>query len=292
MKRAFLLLCLAGLLLGGCRSASSETPPSQADDAADRAPGQLTVLTLNIWHDQEDWPRRRELILDQLQKLEPDVVCLQEVLQKPGFPNQARTLAEGLGYEVSFVSVDSVGAAKRYGNAILTRHPILEENGKVLEPKTDYRVAAHVRLSFEGRPVNVYSTHLHYSGEGDGAEVRSAQIRDLIAFVEATRRDAPVIVAGDFNTTPGAAELDLLSPLLADAYAAVHAEQAGEERPTTLNPQAGHTPRFIDYIFHSAALEPTAAEILFDEPAADSTWASDHFGVLGQFAFAPRAADR
>lgn len=251
----------------------------------------FTALTLNIWHDQGDWPRRHGLILEGLQALRPDVVCLQEVLQKPGLPNQAKTLAEGLGYAVAFASVDGAGAAKRYGNAILTRHPVLEKNERRLRPFNDYRVALHVRLAVAGRPVNAYCTHLHYSGESAGTEVRSAQIRDLLAFVKATSGEAPVIVAGDFNAPPDAEELKLLEPLLADTYAAAHAEQAGA-RPTTLNPHAGHAPRFIDYLFHSPDLQPTSAEVILDTPTADSTWASDHFGVLARFVFDARAADR
>ena len=286
MKRLFVISALVGLLLAVGAPMAGETASTPRHHAADS----LTVLTLNIWHDQDDWPRRRELILDRLQTLEPDIVCLQEVLQNPELPNQAKTLADRLGYEFAFASVDSVGAAKRYGNAILTRHPILEENAKRLQPNDDYRVAAHVRLQIGARPVSIYNTHLHYSGDRSGTAVRSTQIRDVLAFVEATRESDPVIVAGDFNTPPGAAELDLLSPLLQDAYAMVHPERA-TDRPTTLNPYAGHTPRFIDYIFSSTALRPTAVEILFDEPAADSTWASDHFGVFSRFAFAPEPAD-
>ena len=287
MKRLLVVLALIGLCSAAGSSALEDAAPVPTGDAADS----LTVLTLNIWHNQDDWPRRRELILDRLRTLQPDVVCLQEVLQNPELPNQAKTLAARLGYEFTFASVDSVGAAKRYGNAILTRHPILTENAKALQPKDDYRVATHVRLQLDERPVNVYSTHLHYSGNRKGTEVRSTQIRDLLAFIEATRGDAPVIVAGDFNTPPGATELDLLRPLLKDAFAAVYPERANN-RPTTLNPHAGHTPRFIDYIFYSAALKPTAAEVLFDEPVADSTWASDHFGVLSRFAFVSEPAAR
>lgn len=286
MKRLLVVLALIGLLPAASPSAPEDISPLPMGHAADS----LTVLTLNIWHDQDDWPRRRELILDRLRTLAPDVVCLQEVLQNPELPNQAETLAERLGYEFAFASVDSVGAAKRYGNAILTRHSILAENAKALQPKDDYRVAVHVRLQFDGRPVNVYSTHLHYSGEREGTEVRSTQIRDLLAFVEATRGDAPVIVAGDFNTPPDAMELNLLRPLLQDAYAAAHPERTNN-RPTTLNPHAGHTPQFIDYIFYSAHLKPAAVELLFNEPTADSTWASDHFGVLSRFAFVSEPAD-
>src|SRR5688500_8160625 len=81
----------------------------------------LTVVTLNLWHDQQDWPRRRALIIDELRALRPDVICLQEVLQHLTLRNQAYDLADSLGYHATFSSVDHDTSTKRYGNAILTR---------------------------------------------------------------------------------------------------------------------------------------------------------------------------
>jgi endonuclease/exonuclease/phosphatase family metal-dependent hydrolase len=119
------------------------------------------AVTLNIWHDQQDWPARCAVILDTLRTLRPDVVFLQEVLQKEGLPNQAQTLAESLGATFVFASVDPPGAPKRYGNAILTRHRIAATNEIHLKPLDDYRVAVHARLEVEGRSVDAYATHLH-----------------------------------------------------------------------------------------------------------------------------------
>lgn len=248
----------------------------------------LTVVTLNIWHDQQDWPRRLGLILDTLGSERPDVICLQEVLQKEGLPNQATTLGDGLGYDVTFVSVDGSESPKRYGNAILSRHPILGTNETKLEPLDDYRVAAHARVDVAGRPLDVYCTHLHHTGEGGAT--RATQLRDLLGFIGATRDEAPgavpLVLAGDFNAPPDAPELRLLADRFADAYATTHPDQVGV-LVTTLNPALGHTPRRIDYLFYErdAALTPLDTRILFTTPAADSTWASDHFGVVGRFAW-------
>ena len=108
---------------------------------AGRAPaGDFTAATLNIWHDQGDWPARRAVILDTLRVLSPDVLFLQEVLEKEGLPNQAQQLADSLGWGFVFASVDPPGAAKRYGNAILTRHRIVATHEIMLPPLDDYRV--------------------------------------------------------------------------------------------------------------------------------------------------------
>jgi endonuclease/exonuclease/phosphatase family metal-dependent hydrolase len=248
----------------------------------------LTVVTLNLWHDQQDWPRRRALILEELRSLDPDVVCLQEVLQHATLRNQALDLADSLGYRVTFGSVDPDTSVKRYGNAILARHPMLETAWKPLEPRSDYRVVVHARLDFRGRPLDVFDTHLHHTAEG--AAIRAQQVRDLLAYVQARRGRGAAVLAGDFNAAPGAPELRAVMKRHVDVFASLHPGAAGDT-VTTLNPFKGHAPRRIDYVLVSRvgepALEPLSCEIVFDQPAADGTWPSDHFGVVARLLVEP-----
>lgn len=74
-------------------------------------------------------------ILREVRALNPDVLCMQEVLQPATLPNQALALADSLGYQAHFVSVDPEGAPKRYGNAILTRRPVPARGGKSRDPR-------------------------------------------------------------------------------------------------------------------------------------------------------------
>jgi endonuclease/exonuclease/phosphatase family metal-dependent hydrolase len=249
------------------------TPPLRADDT-------LTVVTLNLWHDQQDWPRRRALIVDEMRALAPDVICLQEVLQHEKLRNQAADLAEQLGCRYTFSSVDPESSAKRYGNAILTRHRMLETAWKPLEPRDDYRTVAHMRVDVHGRPVDVFVTHLHHTAEG-GA-IRARQIADLLAWVEQRRGKGALVLAGDFNAAPGVPELAPILDRYVDVFGALH---AGADTVSTLNPAKGHAPRRIDYIFISRggkAPTPLSSERAFDEPAPDGTWPSDHFGVVAR----------
>ena len=62
------LLCLAG----GCAS----TAVTPAD-----SPATVDAVTLNLWHDKQDWPRRQDAIVADLRARGPDVILLQEVLQ-------------------------------------------------------------------------------------------------------------------------------------------------------------------------------------------------------------------
>ena len=180
----------------------------------------LTVVTLNLWHDQRDWPKRLSVILAEMRALRPDILCLQEVLQHSSLRNQAATLADSLGYRMHFTSVDSVHREKRYGNAILTRHPALRSGGKDLDPPNDYRTVAHVRIDFQGRVVDVYDTHLHHTPEG--GSIRATQIRDLLAFVDSTRGDGAVVLAGDFNARLETPEMQLVAADFVDAFKTLH----------------------------------------------------------------------
>ncbi|HEV2131728.1 MAG TPA: endonuclease/exonuclease/phosphatase family protein, partial [Longimicrobiaceae bacterium] len=197
----------------------------------------LSVVTLNIWHDQRDWPARLDYMVRELRRLNPDVIALQEVLQHDSLPNQAETIARRLGYDYYFTSVDPADRPRRYGNAILTRHPVLARNWKALAPLDDYRNAAHLRIAVGGREIDVYDTHLHHTGEGSA--IRREQLEDLLGFIRSTRGEGPVIVAGDFNAPVEAPEMRLLDERFLDAYGTLHTDPESRAR-TTLNPHVGH----------------------------------------------------
>jgi endonuclease/exonuclease/phosphatase family metal-dependent hydrolase len=244
-------------------------------------PDTLTVVTLNLWHDQSDWPRRRAMILADFRERRPDVICLQEVLQHPGLRNQAEDLADSLGLHFTFASVDPDSAPKRYGNAILSRHAVLATDWKKLLPLNDWRVAVHMRIDFHGRSLDLFTTHLHHTDEG-GA-IRAEQVRDLLPWIEAHRGKGAYLLAGDFNAPPTTPELAPLVGACVDVFAA---KNAGADTVTTLNEHKGNPHRRIDHVFVSRdgkpGLQPLACERILDVPAADGTWASDHFGVTAK----------
>ncbi|MBF6023743.1 endonuclease/exonuclease/phosphatase family protein [Lysobacter niastensis] len=268
MSNALLVLCLVA-----CRSMApgdAESPSRDADA--------LDIVTLNLWHDQGDWPRRQPLIVDTLRRLQPDVIVLQEVLQDTGLPNQAGELARQLGYQWHFVSVDPPGRTRRYGNAILARK-LLAHGEQPLRPADDYRIAGWVRAEIHGRPLNVYAVHLNFS-DATGA-TRAQQISDLLAFVDATRGDAPAVIAGDFNTTADRPELAPLRTGYFDAYEARHpAAKTNAAEYVTLNPHYHAAPQRIDLVFAQRdTFTPLQSQRILDRPGEDGLWASDHFGV-------------
>jgi endonuclease/exonuclease/phosphatase family metal-dependent hydrolase len=261
IDRRILLAGLASTPLAGCVS----TP-------VDEARTELKLVTFNIWHNQGDWTARLPLLVAVIRAEAPDVIGLQEVLEDAavGLPNQAQTLADALGgYSVHFVSTDPEGAPRRYGNAVLSRLPVIAFESRKLQPLDDYRTALRVRVALGGRSVDVVNTHLAW--QADAAVVRARQIAGLVSMLP--QDGTPVIVMGDFNAVQADAGLAALTgPRFFSALPRGAAQ-------TTLNPAKGHPPRVIDHIFaETAKFAPVSAAVIGSSPVAGE-YPSDHFGV-------------
>ncbi|MFN3816124.1 endonuclease/exonuclease/phosphatase family protein [Brevundimonas sp.] len=244
--------------------------------AADSS-AELTVVTFNIWHDMGDWPARRPLVIAALRHLDADVIALQEVLQDTDLPNQAEDIARALGgYSVHFVSVDPQGQTRRYGNAVLTRLPVLESGEHRLRPLEDSRTLATVRVPVNGRPVQIAATHLHHTPEG-GA-MRASQINDVLAVIGA-EDDAPTILLGDFNASAEVPEFMTVRNGYIDALQSADPVAAAR---STLVTAHGHRSERIDHIF----VQRGRFDILYAALAADQpvvgVWPSDHVAVVAR----------
>ncbi len=233
---------------------------------------ELKLVTFNIWHNQGDWAARQPLLIDAIRSADPDVIALQEVLEDAavGLPNQAATIAAVLGgYEMHFVSTDVEGAPRRYGNAILSRLPVLAHDWKKLEPLDDYRTAIRARVDVGGRAVDVVNTHLAW--QDDAQAVRARQLADLMGWLP--QDGTPLIAMGDFNAVQEDAGLAVLT----DARFVSALPRGAVE--TTLNPAKNHPNRVIDHIFAEARyFTPVSHRRLGDQPA-NGEYPSDHFGV-------------
>lgn len=233
----------------------------------------LKVATFNIWHDRGDWSLRGPMVAETLRRIDADVIGLQEVLEDAatGLPNQARTLAQALGgYDVRFSSTDAADAPRRYGNAIVSRRPILASDTVALEPLDDFRTAVRTVIDVDGQPVEVVNTHLHHTGEG--AAIRARQTRHLLEWLGEPA--GPRVIMGDFNATLDDAGLEPLTSRLVSALPAGAA-------PTTLNPADGHAPRVIDHIFVGPGARVLSAAVSGDAGFSPRL-PSDHFAVFAE----------
>src|SRR5438309_2180818 len=173
-------------------------------------------MTLNIWNTSH-WRARRVEIVAWLERLDPHLVCLQEVVHLADGRDQAKWLAEQAGYQVAFGPAFGDPASSgpdgwAFGNAVLSRWPIdhTATHPLPLEPRPDdaQRVLVHARTN----GLDVFSTHLNWRA-WDGA-LRERQVVEIDRIVQ---RDAdpesplPPIIGGDFNAEPASTEMRFLA---------------------------------------------------------------------------------
>ncbi len=190
------------------------------------------------------------------------------------------------------------------------------------------------RITVQGRPLDVVNVHLHASPSPDpelesrfrglledgaqtlesfetgmsswkaGIERRAAETRDLLSKIKTLEPGIPVIVAGDFNAPPGAAEIAAFrdgGPFVDAGPPGAFSTWDPARNPNIAysagmkdargNPRAGADllgaldsaiPRRLDYIFLGPTFGPESvlsSRIVF-LTGANGIPPSDHFGVL------------
>jgi endonuclease/exonuclease/phosphatase family metal-dependent hydrolase len=241
----------------------------------------VRVMTYNIRHGAgTDGRLDLNRTADVIRATGADVVGLQEVDRHFGarsdFADQATWLAGDLGTNVVFganLDLDPLVAGqprRQYGTAILCAHPILDWDNTHL-PRFDdseQRGLLRARISVQGAAVQVYTTHLQH----DDADERLVQARAITRLIGEPAD--PVVLLGDLNATPRAAEIRVLSGTLVDTWRSVGVG-AGHTHPSS-RPR-----RRIDYVMRSSDVVAHAIAVPGSGPAAT---ASDHLSVVADVA--------
>lgn len=255
----------------------------------------MKVATLNIWGFNGPWRERLALIRAELERLRPDLLGLQEVNTRDGVC-QAEEIAGGLGYEVAFGPALQREDGSSYGNALLSRAPILAQRVHQL-PVLDVepRALLSVRVQTEHGALPVFVTHLDW--ELDRGYARLAQVRHIVAtMAEQAQAELPPVLMGDFNAEPDSDEIRYLRGLAVVEGAGTHFAdawtQAGDgtagttfDRRNDYARAAREPSRRLDYIFTRG--EPLSAELAFATPTevdGVTVWPSDHFGLVADLA--------
>jgi endonuclease/exonuclease/phosphatase family metal-dependent hydrolase len=258
-------------------------------------------MTLNIWNVITDWPGRRAEIVRWIDRLSPDLVCLQEVIEAPDGKNQAHWIAEeaAADYAVAYAGEELWGGVGLFGNAVLSRWPIDASHSTPLAGETVAddvrRCAVHARTG----GLDVFATHLNW--KFDDGITRETQVQELVSFVEQHADPGsrlPPIIGGDFNAEPDSTEIRFLTGSTSLGGRSVYYQDAwrvaGGRGPgftwDNRNPYA-HTvrepDRRIDYVFvgwrHDAKGRVESCRVVCDR-VLTTTFASDHFGVSADIA--------
>ncbi len=207
---------------------------------------------------------------------DPDVVLLQEVDE--GVPRSrgldlGRTLAEALGYEHVAIGHNVSLREGRYGNATLSRFPIVRECNIDLTIHTRKRRGCqHTRIDLGGGLGVIEAFNLHL---GLSAQERRKQIGVLLQSKEMRRVGAETacVVGGDFNDWRSL----LRRPMLHAGFACATERGRGPALRTypSFSPQGG-----LDRIYHRGRLELVSGRRC---RLNLSKVASDHLPVLADF---------
>jgi endonuclease/exonuclease/phosphatase family metal-dependent hydrolase len=248
----------------------------------DQPPIPVRLVTFNIRHgvgadDRFDLPRLAKV----LQAADADVICLQEVDRHYGARSedvdQPLLLSRALDMQLAWgpaIGEQRGGDRpdKEYGNALLSRLPILISDVHGLPGGGEPRTALRTLIELDGGTLWVTNTHLTRSG-GE----RAAQLA-TVAALHSGAMEAGVVV-GDFNTTPDAPELAELRPLFTDAWTVARDR---EDRPgwrfwrhdAGFTHPAGAPHRRIDQVWVTEGVAVASARVL------DGQGASDHLPLM------------
>jgi len=177
---------LALLLLAVAGNALSAGP----DDA-----DTMTAASLRL-PDEAQWAAQRERVRGLLAQLLPDVIAIHNVWQSPQQPNPACWLASQLDYACDFVTADPPSQPARHGNALLTRHSVIDDGTTLLHGPDQFTAAGMQRLQLGRHLVNVYVVRIH--PQPDQQAAREHQAADLRAWIASTDGGQPALIVGDF----------------------------------------------------------------------------------------------
>lgn len=167
----------------------------------------LTVATYNIHKGFSHFNRRVVMheLRERLRELNADIVFLQEVQGEHSRHGQHfANYPEGAQHEFiadrrwphSAYGKNCVYEAGHHGNAILSRHPIVQMlNTDISAHRFESRGLLHCEIELGGLRLHSLCAHFGLFAKG-----RRAQTAALVEYVKnEIPPDAPVIIAGDFN---------------------------------------------------------------------------------------------
>lgn len=225
----------------------------------------LRVVAYNIRHGEGmDNQVDLERIAAVLERLDPDVITLQEVderTERTGGVDQPARLGELLGMQ-AFHGAHRPYQGGEYGNAILTRLPVRSVQTHPIPPAGESSLTVHeieVSTGAADRTVSVVSVHLAGTPE---ERMRQA----VTVSTHFAHSQHPVVLAGDFNAQRG----DEVMQRLDEHWTLVPKEGRAETYP------ADEPGREIDFVM----VRPAEAFEIVEHRVIDERVASDHRPIL------------
>lgn len=251
----------------------------------------LTVMTFNVRlplasDGPNAWPHRRALFAETVAAADPDLFGTQELFQSQG-DDIVRALPryrwfgrdrrgghadEHMGI---FYRPDRLTLLAQ-GDLWLSDTP--DSPGSISWGHPFPRMVTWGRFrTRDGRRFVLLNTHFPYRGEDEAAREKAARL--IVARLPLIAGTDPVILTGDFNTTPDTPTHAALASSLKDVWQSVSAPKGPA---STFHAFTGAPDRRIDWIF-TRGFSPISVETLTRH--AGARYPSDHFPVVARIAF-------
>ena len=231
----------------------------------------IKILSYNV-HSCIGTDRRLdpERVAEVIASLDPDIIGLQELdigRRRTGGVDQAHIIASLLKMDVHFHAALHV-AEERYGDAVLTAHPMRHVKSGMLPSSGEQRGALWTEIELAGSRVQVFNTHLGLFRKDRVAQISTLLGPDWIGGADC--KDKPCILIGDLNSI---------------AASRAYRQVASRMRDVQIRP--GYRPRAtfpsrrplirLDHIFVSPDIEVLETSVV-STPLARR--ASDHLPLL------------
>lgn len=255
---ALLLLLLPLVLLAGWKSVT----PAPGDGLPVR------VMTYNLRQGFDVHGRHGlEELARVIEAEDPDIVGLQEV-SRGWVINGSVDMLEWLSQRLEMDYVWGPAADPAWGNAVLSRHPILKHQNHEM-PNNDTLRLDRGLLTVEidvggGEKIDVIATHFHSGDEHEDSLIRIPQAEAVLGAVNSGRT---TVLLGDFNAHPDHPEMQMIAD--AGFNDALVASGTGGDEFTY--PADAPWER-IDYVW-------TSPDLKLRDFSTHVSLASDHLGV-------------
>ena len=252
----------------------------------------LTVMSFNIRYDNKNdqensWDNRKEGVVKLLAKYHPEIIGIQEALF-----HQLDYIQANLS-NYSYIGVGRDGVKNGEFSAIFydaSKFKVLKESTFWLS-KTPNKVskgwdAALPRICTYGLFENIITNeqvlifNTHFDHIGNKAKRKSAQL--ILKKIKKINTELhPVILLGDFNSTPESKPIRVFNKQINDALSLSETTLQGADGTLNgFNPKQIASKR-IDYIFSIQLIVSSYSHIL--DRLENSNYISDHYPVLVHF---------
>lgn len=298
------ILALASIANGGCLAESDEVVGEEVQEVLSgrcagtmaRTTATVKVMTINLRHDSDEWKRRFPLIADEIARLDPDLIGLQEVEIADDQADRLNDLLAKRGHAKYHVYAKRksgiAGFFSGEGIAVMSRWPIVEKHH---EDTGKMRVSILARVKHpSGGFIDMVNTHLDHKGGAEGDATRDDQARQTLDLIDRNDDCFPTFLTGDMNATENSPALKRFeSAGFVDSYRDVHGArtpETGNTSPIVLRDGAfeQNPKRRIDFVLGRSAggrtVKAVDSIVCFKNHDAKGFYPSDHLGVMTTYA--------